>query len=71
MDAHKSADERCDECMAGQMKAKPFPLRQPPNRRGSKPFEMIHIDLLKGPEAALDGHYEYLLVIIDDYTRYS
>ena len=71
MDAHIDADERCDECMAGQMKAKPFPLRQPPKRKGIKPFEMIHMDLLEGPEAALDGHYKYLLVIIDDYTRYS
>jgi hypothetical protein len=71
MDAHIDADERCNECMAGQMKAKPFPLRQPPKRKGIKPFEMIHMDLLEGPEAALDGHYKYLLVIIDDYTRYS
>ena len=29
------------------------------------------MDLLTGPEEALDGHYKYLLVIIDDYTRYS
>jgi len=71
MDAHEFADERCDECMAGQMKAKPFPLRQPPKRKGTKPFEMIHMDLLTGPEEALDGHYRYLLVIVDDYTRYS
>ena len=50
---------------------KTFPLRQPPKRKGTKPFEMIHIDLLTGPEEALDSHYKYLLVIIDDYTRYS
>jgi Reverse transcriptase (RNA-dependent DNA polymerase)/Integrase core domain len=71
MDAHEFADERCDECMAGQMKAKPFPLRQPPLRKGTRPFEMVHMDLLEGPGPALDGHYEYVLVIIDDYTRYS
>ena len=71
MDAHEFADERCDECMAGQMKAKPFPLRQPPLRKGTRSFEMIHMDLLEGPGPALDGHYEYVLVIIDDYTRYS
>src|SRR6266516_6341213 len=50
---------------------KAISLRQPPLRKGTKPFEMIHMDLLQGPEAALDGHYKYLLVIIDDYTRYS
>src|SRR5439155_26686222 len=70
MDAHEFADERCDECMAGQMKAKPFPLRQPPLRKGTRPFEMSHMDLLEGPGPALDGHYGYVLVIIDDYTRY-
>jgi hypothetical protein len=31
---------------------------------------MIYIDLLSGPEEALDGYFKYLLVIIDDYTRY-
>ena len=73
MDAHVSANERCDECMAGQMKAKPFPLKQPPNRKGTRPFEMIYMDLLEAPKGqpALDGHYHWLLVIIDDYTRYS
>ena len=29
---------------------------------------MIHIDLLIGPENALDGYYKYLLVIVNDYT---
>ena len=27
MDAYAGANERCDECIAGQIKAKPFPLR--------------------------------------------
>jgi len=71
MDAHEYANERCDECMAGQMKAKPFPLRQPPKRKATKPFEMIYMDLLTGPEEALDGHFIYLLVIVNDYNRYS
>jgi hypothetical protein len=57
--------------MAGQIKAKLFPLKQPPKRKGTKPFKMIHMDLLEGPEIALNGHYRYLLVIINDYTRYS
>ena len=71
MDAHEHTNERCDECIAGQMKAKPFPLRQPPKRKATRPFEIIYIDLLTRPEDVLDGHYKYLLVIVDDYTRYS
>ena len=72
MDAHAGANERCDECMAGQMKAKPFPLRQPPDRKGTRPFKIIYMDLLEAPKdhPALDGHYRWLLVIVDDYTRY-
>ena len=73
IDAHEvgDANKRCDECMMGQMKAKPFPLRQPTRRKATRPFEMIHMDLLTGPENALDGQFKYLLVIVDDYTRYS
>jgi hypothetical protein len=71
MDAHEHTDERCDKYIAGQIKAKPFPLRQLPKRRAIRPFEMIYIDLLIGSESALDGHFKYLLVIADDYTRYS
>jgi hypothetical protein len=70
MNIHKYADERCDECMTEQIKAKLFPLRQPPKRRATRPFEMIHMNLLSGPEEMLNSYYKYLLVIIDDYTRY-
>jgi hypothetical protein len=31
---------------------------------------MIYMDLLTRPKDALDGYYKYLLVIVDDYTRY-
>jgi len=32
-------------------------------------MEMLHLDLLQGPCAALATGYAYLLVIVDDYTR--
>ena len=71
MDAYEHTDERCDECIASQMKAKPFPLRQPPKRKTTRPFKIIYMDLLTRPEDALNSYYKYLLVIVDDYTRYS
>jgi hypothetical protein len=52
------------------MKAKSFPLRQPFKRRVIRLFKIIYIDLLSGPKEALDSHFKYLLVIIDNYTRY-
>jgi hypothetical protein len=73
MDAYEVRDtnERYDECVISQIKAKPFPLRQPTNQKGLRLFKMIHMDLLTRPESALDGHYKYLLVIVNNYTWYS
>ena len=71
MNAHEYANERYNECIVGQMKAKLFPLRQPPKRKATRLFKMIYMDLLTGPEEALDGHFIYFLVIVNDYTRYS
>ena len=31
IDAYANANKRYDECIIGQMKAKPFPLKQPPD----------------------------------------
>jgi hypothetical protein len=71
IDAYEHTNEQCNKCIASQMKAKPFPLRQPLKRKATKPFEIIYIDLLTRLKDALDSYYKYLLVIVDDYTRYS
>jgi len=63
--------DRCDECMAGQMKAKSFPKGQSTLVRSEKSFQMLHVDLLEAPEFALEGHFKWLFVIIDDHTRYG
>jgi hypothetical protein len=60
----------CDDCKRGQMKAKPFP-KQPTLVRSLRPFDLVHTDLLEGPERALGEQYKWLLIIIDDYTRFS
>jgi hypothetical protein len=70
IDAYEHTNKRCNKCIASQIKAKPFPLRQLPKQKATRPFEMIYMDLLTGPKDALDGYYKYLLVIVDDYTRY-
>lgn len=60
--------EICDNCMMGQMKAKPFP-NQSTNVRSQKPFEMIHMDLLEAPMPALGTGFTHLFTITDDWTR--
>jgi len=59
----------CDHCIAGKIKTLPHPRKQPTLRRADRPMEMLHVDLLQGPCAALGTGFEYLLVIVDDYTR--
>jgi hypothetical protein len=60
---------KCDHCIAGKIKILPHPRKQPTLERSDRPMEMLHLDLLQGPCAALGTGYEYLLVIVDDYTR--
>ena len=66
----KDANERCNKCIIGQMKAKLFSLRQLIKQKATRPFEIIYIDLLIEPKSALDSYYKYLLVIINNYTCY-
>jgi hypothetical protein len=60
---------KCDHCIAGKIKILPHPRSQPTLRRSNRPMEMLHLDLLQGPCAALGTGYRYLFVIVDDYTR--
>jgi hypothetical protein len=60
----------CDDCKRGQMRAKPFP-DQSTLVRSQRPFDLVHTDLLEGPECALGEQHRWLLIIVDDYTRYS
>jgi hypothetical protein len=60
---------KCDHCIAGKIRTLPHPRRQPTLRRADRPMEMLHLDLLQGPCVALGTGFEYVLVIVDDYTR--
>ncbi len=64
---HRS--HKCEHCIAGKLKTLPHPRTQPTLRRSERPMEMLHLDLLQGPCAALGTGYKYVLVIVDDYTR--
>jgi hypothetical protein len=61
--------KKCDHCNAGKLRVLPHPRTQQTLRRSSRPMEMLHLDLMHGPCAALDTGFQYLFVIVDDYTR--
>ena len=55
----------------GQSKAKPHPKKQRTLKRSTRPFELIHVDLLVGTTRSLGESIKYLLIIVDDYSRYT
>ena len=61
----------CDACKMGQSKAKPHPKKQRTLKRSTRPFELIHVDLLVGTTRSLGESIKYLLIIVDDYSRYT
>jgi len=61
--------DKCDHCIAGKIRTLPHPRKQATLKRSGRPMEMLHLDLLQGPCAALNTGFNYLLVIVDDYTR--
>jgi hypothetical protein len=60
---------KCDHCDAGKIRTLPHPRTQPTLRKSNRPMEMLHLDLLQGPCAALGPGHRYLFAIVDDYTR--
>ena len=59
----------CDACLEGKMHQHPFGVS---SSRASKPFELIHTDLM-GPVETLSavGRHRYIMVIVDDFTRFA
>jgi hypothetical protein len=60
----------CDNYKRGQMRAKSFP-EQPTLVRSLRFFDLMHTDLLEGLMRALGEQYKWLMIIIDDYTRFA
>ena len=58
----------CDACLEGKMHRHPFSAS---SSKSSAAFELLHTDLM-GPVQTLScKHNKYILVIIDDHTRYA
>ena len=57
----------CRGCAEGKMPSQSHPID---NRRASKPFELIHVDLKSFPVPSYHK-YEHAILFYDDYTSYS
>ena len=61
---------RCIACEAGKTTKPPSP-KQDKTIRTTKPLERIHADLIGPIKPVTPGNqYQYLLVVVDDFTRY-
>jgi hypothetical protein len=57
----------CEGCLKGEMKAKPF---KHSFKRATSPYEMIHMDVMYVPATSYHK-YEYIVVIVDDFSSYT
>lgn len=59
----------CDCCMKSKMTRSPFPKKS--NSKTESPLELVHTDICGKMPVKTIGGKEYVLTIIDDYSRYT
>lgn len=59
----------CDCCIKSKMTRSPFPKKS--NSRTETPLELLHTDICGKMPVKTIGGKEYVLTIIDDYSRYT
>ena len=64
----ESSSEHCVSCLKGKQTRKPFPHAT--SFRASTTLELIHADLCGPITPPTPAHKRYILVFIDDYSRY-
>ena len=60
--------QTCRACIQAEMVRRPY-LDIPPELKATKPGEVISADVLN-PSATSAGGAEYLLVVVDQFTRF-
>lgn len=59
----------CDACVLGKSHRAPFPKGTA--HRGERPLDIVHADLCGPMSVNSHGGSRYLLLIVDDYSRYT
>lgn len=62
------ADELCDACLAGKQRRLPF--LEKARYRAQKPLELVHGDLCGPITPATPGGRRYILLLVNDYSRF-
>ena len=62
-------DEVCEDCVKGKQHRVYFKSMKVIST--TKPLELVHIDLCGPMRTRSLNHSRYVLVIIDDYSRYT
>jgi hypothetical protein len=57
----------CFHCSAGKQRNSTF---KPSNSKRERPLDLLHMDLMGPLVKGVQGH-QYLLVVVDDHTRYT
>lgn len=65
---NSSENVRCEVCITGKMTKIPFPKKS--NRCTMKPLELIHSDLMGEIRPCSVGGAQYVLTLIDDFSRF-
>lgn len=60
----------CDGCAKGKAQRKSHPSKHP-DHRSTAPLELVHADLMGPITPATPYGYQYIFVIVDDYSRKS
>jgi len=58
---------KCQTCFNSKLKNKPF---KPSKKMSSKPFDLIHMDLVVPINKSIYGN-KFFLTILDDFSRYG
>jgi hypothetical protein len=66
LDIKTAPDPICEPCLAGKMRANPFPSS---SWRASRPLELVHSDAHEVPYRSFSG-FRYWVTFIDNYSRF-
>ncbi|KAI3715128.1 hypothetical protein L6452_22097 [Arctium lappa] len=62
-------DRLCQDCEKGKMKKAPY--KPKPEHCTSAILDLLHVDLCGPMKTKSLGHKKYVLVVVDDYSRYT
>jgi hypothetical protein len=63
-------EDLCGGCAQGRMTTSPFARQSGSEIKTSRPFEIVHSDVMGPMKPKSKGGAQYVLIFVDDYSRY-